>query len=62
MFDPKAIQNDFPMFRNKPDMQGRPLVWLDNASTTFKPDSVISAVVNYYTKETSNSQDRKSVV
>ena len=55
MFDPKAIQNDFPMFRNKPDMQGLPLVWLDNASTTFKPDSVISAVVDYYTKETSNS-------
>lgn len=43
------------MFRNKPDMQGRPLVWLDNASTTFKPDSVISAVVDYYAKETSNS-------
>ncbi len=43
------------MFRDRPLMQGHPLVWLDNASTTFKPDSVIQAVVDYYSKETSNS-------
>ena len=55
MFDPKDIQKDFPMFRDRPLMQGHPLVWLDNASTTFKPDSVIQAVIDYYTKETSNS-------
>lgn len=55
MFDPKAIRDDFPMFRNKPEMQGHPLVWLDNASTTFKPDCVIRAIEEYYTKETSNS-------
>ena len=55
MFDPKAIQKDFPMLRNRPLMQGHPLVWLDNASTTFKPDCVIKAVTDYYENETSNS-------
>lgn len=55
MYDPKDIQKDFPMFRDRPLMQGHPLVWLDNASTTFKPDSVIEEVVDYYSKETSNS-------
>lgn len=55
MLDPKKIRADFPMFRDRPQMQGHPLVWLDNASTTFKPDCVIQAVTDYYTKETSNS-------
>ena len=55
MFDPKKIREDFPMYRNQLQMQGRPLVWLDNASTTFKPDCVLEAVKRYYTHETSNS-------
>jgi cysteine desulfurase / selenocysteine lyase len=55
MFDPKLIRNDFPMYRNQVKMQGHPLVWLDNASTTFKPDSVLAAVSEYYTNLTSNS-------
>lgn len=55
MFDPKAVRKDFPMFQNHPTMQGHPLVWLDNASTTFKPNSVVKAVEEYYTSETSNS-------
>ena len=40
MFDPYKIRNDFPMFRNHIQMQNHDLVWLDNASTTFKPDCV----------------------
>ena len=55
MFNPKEIRKDFPMFRNNIQMQGHPLDWLDNASTTFKPDCVINAVDLYYSKETSNS-------
>ncbi|MBP5091220.1 MAG: SufS family cysteine desulfurase [Bacilli bacterium] len=55
MFDPKKIRADFPMYRNNVSMQGKPLIWLDNASTTFKPDCVIEAINSYYTKETSNS-------
>ena len=55
MLDPYKIRNDFPMYRNKIKMQGKDLVWLDNASTTFKPDCVLKAVSRYYTKETSNS-------
>lgn len=55
MLDPKTIRNDFPMYRNHVQMQGKDLVWLDNASTTFKPDCVVDAVTKYMTEETSNS-------
>ncbi len=55
MFDPNSFRKDFPMLRSGKMMQGKPLVWLDNASTTFKPDSVVAAITRYYTSETSNS-------
>lgn len=55
MIDIKSIRAQFPMIRNGIQMQGKPLVWLDNASTTFKPDSVIAAMNRYYEFETSNS-------
>jgi cysteine desulfurase/selenocysteine lyase len=55
MIDPYKIREDFPMYRNHVMMQKKPLVWLDNASTTFKPDCVLKAVEDYYTSETSNS-------
>ena len=35
-------------------MQSHPLVYLDNAATTFKPQCVIDAVVRYYTAQTTN--------
>lgn len=54
MIDIKRFQKDFPMLTGK-TMQGHPLVWLDNASTTFKPISVLKAVEKYYTEYTSNS-------
>lgn len=44
--DPKIIRQDFPMLANK--MQGKQLIYLDNAATTFKPRKVIDAVTNYY--------------
>ncbi len=55
MIDPLSIRKDFPMYRDHIEMQGKPLIWLDNASTTFKPDCVIEAIERYYKKETSNS-------
>lgn len=55
MFDPYKIRKDFPMYVNKVKMQGFPLVFLDNASTTFKPQCVLDAIEKYYGFETSNS-------
>ncbi|MCQ2792104.1 MAG: cysteine desulfurase [Bacilli bacterium] len=53
MFNVKQIRHDFPMLNTK--MQNHPLVFLDNASTTFKPLSVVNAINQYYLHETSNS-------
>lgn len=55
MFDPYKIRNDFPMLRNNLKMQGKPLVYLDNGSTTFKPDCVLNAIKDYYCYQTANS-------
>ena len=55
MIDVKKIRKDFPMLNNNVTMQGKPLVFLDNASTTFKPQQVIDAVNLYYTHYTANS-------
>ena len=55
MIDIKKIRKDFPMLSNGITMQGKPLVFLDNASTTFKPQQVIDACLEYETKMTSNS-------
>ena len=54
MQDVNQIRKDFPMLNGKM-MSGQPLVYLDNAATTFKPQSVIDAVVKYYTEETCNA-------
>lgn len=48
MLDINAIRKDFPMLHNR-QMQQHPLIYLDNAATTFKPQSVIDAVTHYYT-------------
>lgn len=55
MFDVNKIRADFPMLSSEKTMQGHPLVFLDNASTTFKPEPVIQAMNVYYRDETSNS-------
>ena len=54
MYDVYEIRKQFPMLNGK-TMQNKPLVFLDNASTTFKPQSVIDAVGEYYTRNNSNS-------
>lgn len=53
--NPYLIRKDFPMFANEVKMQNHPLVFLDNAATTFKPYAVVDAINNYYLYETANS-------
>ena len=55
MYDVYQIRKQFPMLAKQKYMQGKPLVFLDNASTTFKPQCVIDAIVKYYSEETANS-------
>ena len=55
MIDAKKLREDFPMFSNYPLMQGHPLVYLDNAATTFKPQTVIKAIEDYYGSCCANS-------
>ena len=54
MFDLDKIRAQFPMLQNKM-MQGKPLVFLDNASTTFRPQCVLDAMNDYYCNYTANS-------
>jgi cysteine desulfurase/selenocysteine lyase len=46
------LRNDFPIFRRK--INGKELVYLDNASTTQKPNCVIDAITDFYTNYNSN--------
>lgn len=50
--DSYALRNDFPIFKKK--INGKELVYLDNASTTQKPYSVIDSITDFYTNYNSN--------
>jgi cysteine desulfurase/selenocysteine lyase len=50
--DLQDIRNDFPILREK--INGRDLVWLDNAATTQKPRQVIERLTQFYEHENSN--------
>lgn len=51
-FDPAAIRRDFPILRQ--EVNGQPLVYLDNAATTQKPELVIEAISHYYRHDNAN--------
>ncbi|WP_371193462.1 aminotransferase class V-fold PLP-dependent enzyme [Glaciecola sp. SC05] len=51
-FDVNAIRAQFPVLQR--EVNGKPLVYLDNAATTQKPQAVIDALVEYYTQYNSN--------
>lgn len=51
-FDVHALRRDFPILSEK--VNGRPLVWLDNAATTHKPQAVIDRLSHFYRHENSN--------
>ena len=52
IFDVNAIRQDFPILHQK--VNGKQLVWLDNAATTQKPQAVIDALSYYYQNDNSN--------
>jgi cysteine desulfurase/selenocysteine lyase len=51
-FDVASIRRDFPILEER--VNGKPLVWLDNAATTQKPKSVIDRLSHFYSHENSN--------
>src|SRR5258708_16276214 len=51
-FDVHAIRQDFPILHQK--VNGKPLVWLDNAATSQKPPHVIGALAQFYAYDNSN--------
>jgi cysteine desulfurase/selenocysteine lyase len=51
-FDVNAVRRDFPILSER--VNGRPLIWFDNAATTQKPQSVIDRLAYFYTHENSN--------
>ncbi len=50
--DVARIREDFPILRQR--IRGKPLVYLDNAATSQKPQVVIDAVTRFYTAENAN--------
>ncbi|ATB31178.1 cysteine desulfurase [Melittangium boletus] len=50
--DMARIRADFPILHQ--EVRGRPLVYLDSAATTQKPQAVIDALVRYYTHDNAN--------
>ncbi len=51
-FDAALVRRDFPILDQQ--VNGHPLVYLDNAATTQKPDCVIEAISNYYRRDNAN--------
>lgn len=51
-FDIQKIRADFPILKR--EVNGKPLVYLDNGATTQKPKVVIDAITNYYSDMNSN--------
>jgi cysteine desulfurase/selenocysteine lyase len=51
-FDVGRIRADFPLLRQQ--VHGQPLVYLDNAATSQKPQVVIDTLTRYYAEENSN--------
>lgn len=51
-FDANLVRKDFPILNEL--VNGRPLIWLDNAATTQKPQAVIDRISYFYQHENSN--------
>ena len=52
VFDVQRIRADFPLLARS--VHGKPLVYLDNANTSQKPQAVIDAVDTYYREHNAN--------
>jgi SufS family cysteine desulfurase len=51
-FDLEGVRRDFPALHQL--INGKPLIWLDNAATTHKPQAVIDATSQFYGRDNSN--------
>ena len=51
-FDAARIREDFPILAQR--VHGKPLVYLDNAATSQKPQVVIDALAKYYSSQNAN--------
>lgn len=51
-YDVRRIREDFPIL-SRP-VNGKPLIYLDNAATTQKPQTVLDALTHFYTRECAN--------
>ncbi|MEW5798051.1 MAG: cysteine desulfurase [Bacteroidota bacterium] len=51
-FDVSTVRKDFPILSSS--VHGKPLVYLDNAATTQKPQIVLDTLIKYYTEQNSN--------
>jgi len=52
VFDVETLRRDFPALNQR--VNGHRLIWLDNAATTQKPNSVINSVSDFYRRDNSN--------
>ena len=52
MFDVARIREDFPILKRQ--VNGHPLVYLDNAATSQTPRQVIDTIVDYYSRYNAN--------
>src|SRR5439155_20487199 len=52
VFDVNAVRTDFPILKEV--VNGKPLIWFDNAATTQKPQVVIDRLSYFYEHENSN--------
>ena len=50
--DVETLRQDFPVLHQS--IHGKPLIYLDNAATTQKPQAVIDALTNFYTRDNAN--------
>jgi len=51
-FDVKRVREDFPILKEK--VHGKPLIYLDNAATSQKPEKVIQAILRFYAHDCAN--------
>ncbi|MEE9266094.1 MAG: aminotransferase class V-fold PLP-dependent enzyme, partial [Gammaproteobacteria bacterium] len=52
LYDVHEVRKDFPILHQQ--VNGHPLVYLDNGATSQKPQSVIDAVRHYYERDNAN--------
>ena len=52
MFNVETIRKDFPILSRK--VNGKPLVYFDNAATSQTPQQVIDVIVDYYSNYNAN--------